>query len=44
MKSIERIKSIRDKALKEMSIRDNEDKIRIVVGMATCGIAAGIRK
>ncbi|MGI6049454.1 MAG: (2Fe-2S) ferredoxin domain-containing protein [Acetivibrionales bacterium] len=44
MKSIEELKAIRDKALKEMSIRDNEDKIRIVVGMATCGIAAGAKK
>jgi NADP-reducing hydrogenase subunit HndB len=44
VKSIEELKAIRDKALKEMSIRDNEDKIRIVVGMATCGIAAGAKK
>ncbi len=43
MKSIEELKAIRDKALKDMSIRDNEDKIRVVVGMATCGIAAGAK-
>ena len=43
MKSIEELKAIRDKTLKEMSIRDNEDKVRIVVGMATCGIAAGAK-
>lgn len=43
MKSIEELKAIREKALKEMSIRDNEDKVRIVVGMATCGIAAGAK-
>lgn len=43
MKSIEELKAIREKALKEMSVRDNEDKIRIVVGMATCGIAAGAK-
>jgi len=43
MKSIEELKAIRDKTLKEMSIRDNEDKMRIVVGMATCGIAAGAK-
>lgn len=43
MKSIEELKAIREKALKEMSIRDNDDKVRIVVGMATCGIAAGAK-
>lgn len=43
MKSVEELKAIREKALKEISIRDNENKIRIVVGMATCGIAAGAK-
>ncbi|NLU52097.1 MAG: (2Fe-2S) ferredoxin domain-containing protein [Clostridiaceae bacterium] len=43
MKSVEELKAIREKALKEISIRENENKTRIVVGMATCGIAAGAR-
>ena len=43
MKSVEELKAIREKALKEISIRDNENKTRIVVGMATCGIAAGAK-
>lgn len=43
MKSVEELKAIREKALKELSIRDNENKTRIVVGMATCGIAAGAK-
>ncbi|NMA67007.1 MAG: (2Fe-2S) ferredoxin domain-containing protein [Clostridiaceae bacterium] len=43
MKSIEELKAIREKALKEISIRDNDNKVRIVVGMATCGIAAGAK-
>lgn len=43
MKSVEELRAIREKALKEMSIRDNEDKMRIIVGMATCGIAAGAK-
>ena len=43
MKSIEELKAIREKALKEISIRENENKVRIVVGMATCGIAAGAK-
>lgn len=45
MKSIEELKAIRDKARAQMNIREeNEDgNIRVVVGMATCGIAAGAR-
>jgi NADP-reducing hydrogenase subunit HndB len=43
MKSIEELKAISEKTLKEMSIRENDDKVRIVVGMATCGIAAGAK-
>ncbi len=45
MKSIEELKAIREKARAQMNIREeNEDgNIRVVVGMATCGIAAGAR-
>lgn len=44
MKTIADIKAIRDKMQSEIINRDNIDKdIRIVVGMATCGIAAGAR-
>lgn len=45
MKSIEELMAIRDKTRKNMTVReDTEDsKIRVVVGMATCGIAAGAR-
>lgn len=44
MKSIAELKAIRDKARANVSARgDNSDDIRIVVGMATCGIAAGAR-
>ena len=43
MKSVEELKAIREKALKEISIRENENKVRIIVGMATCGIAAGAK-
>ena len=44
MKSIEELMAIRDNAKKKMTIREDtgDDNIRIVVGMATCGIAAGI--
>ncbi len=43
MKSIEEIKSIRDKMRKKIGIgeKDSGEGIRIVVGLATCGIAAG---
>ncbi|MCX7773743.1 MAG: (2Fe-2S) ferredoxin domain-containing protein [Clostridia bacterium] len=43
MKSIDELKAIREKALKEIALRENENKVRIIVGMATCGIAAGAR-
>ena len=44
MKSLEELKAIRDKMKKQMDLRDSsEDNIRVVVGMATCGIAAGAR-
>lgn len=43
MKSLAELEAIREKALQEINLRDNKDKIRVVVGMATCGIAAGAR-
>ena len=44
MKSLEELKAIREKMQKQMNIRqDNPDAIRVVVGMATCGIAAGAK-
>lgn len=44
MKSIEELKAIRDRVKASVDTRnDNTDNIRVVVGMATCGIAAGAR-
>lgn len=44
MKSLAELQAIRDKARNQMAIRENgEDSIRVLVGMATCGIAAGAR-
>lgn len=44
MKSLEELKAIREKMKQQMELRDtSEDKIRVVVGMATCGIAAGAK-
>ena len=43
MKSLEELKKLREEAIKNMEMRDTDKDIRIVVGMATCGISAGAR-
>ncbi|HOQ07539.1 MAG TPA: (2Fe-2S) ferredoxin domain-containing protein [Clostridiales bacterium] len=43
MKSLAELEEIRKRTLDEIKMRTNKDGIRIVVGMATCGIAAGAR-
>lgn len=44
MKSLAELQAIRDKAKAELNMRkENPDAIRVLVGMATCGIAAGAR-
>lgn len=44
MKSLEELKAIRDRVQNQMDLRnDNDNDTRIVIGMATCGIAAGAR-
>ncbi len=44
MKSLAELQAIRDKMKGAINVREeNGDKIRVVVGMATCGIAAGAR-
>ena len=45
MKSLEELLAIKEKAQAQIAARDADgnDGIRIVVGMATCGIAAGAR-
>lgn len=44
MKSLEELKALREKAQANMGVReDKADATRVVVGMATCGIAAGAR-
>lgn len=44
MKSLEELKAIKEKMKSQVNIREGgDDKIRVVVGMATCGIAAGAR-
>ncbi len=44
MKSLAELQAIKERTLNAMTARnDSEDATRIVVGMATCGIAAGAR-
>ena len=44
MKSLAELQEIRNRALNQVNMRkEREDGIRVVVGMATCGIAAGAR-
>ena len=44
MKSLAELQAIRDKAKAQLNIREETpNAIRVLVGMATCGIAAGAR-
>ena len=43
MKSLEELKAIKAKMQDKVVLRKSSGDIRIVVGMATCGIAAGAR-
>jgi len=43
MKSLEELQAIRERMKGKVALREGMNEIRIVVGMATCGIAAGAR-
>lgn len=43
MITLEELNKIREKAQEKMSLRQSQNATRVVVGMATCGIAAGAR-
>lgn len=43
MKSLSELAMIREETKAKMALREKEGAIRVVVGMATCGIAAGAR-
>lgn len=43
MKSLAELEEIRKKTLERVTIREDREGTRVVVGMATCGIAAGAR-
>ena len=43
MKSLADLEAIRARTLENINMRKDEDAARVVIGMATCGIAAGAR-
>ena len=43
MKSLAELQAIKDKMKNKIVLREGTGDIRVVVGMATCGIAAGAR-
>ncbi|MEA4885049.1 MAG: (2Fe-2S) ferredoxin domain-containing protein [Clostridia bacterium] len=43
MKSLEDLKKIKERAQAMTELREGNEDVRVVVGMGTCGIAAGAR-
>ena len=43
MKTLEELAQIRERMKNKVALREGTGEIRVVVGMATCGIAAGAR-
>lgn len=43
MKTLAELQQIRDRMKDKVALREGEGQLRVVVGMATCGIAAGAR-
>ncbi len=43
MKTLEELAQIRERMKNKVALREGAGEIRVVVGMATCGIAAGAR-
>ena len=43
MKSLAELQAIKDRMRSKVILREGAGEIRVVVGMATCGIAAGAR-
>ena len=44
MKSLAELQAIKDKMKDKVILREGVNDVRVVVGMATCGIAAGARE
>lgn len=43
MKSIEELHKIRDEVRKSLDMRSGKHRAKVIIGMGTCGIAAGAR-
>ncbi|MCL2633943.1 MAG: (2Fe-2S) ferredoxin domain-containing protein [Oscillospiraceae bacterium] len=43
MKTLAELQAIKEKMVGQMNVREGDKSVRVVVGMATCGIAAGAR-
>ena len=44
MKSLDELKAIREKLKSNMNVRNEDESVtKVIIGMATCGIAAGAR-
>ncbi len=44
MKGLQDLEKLKKEALEEIKLREEGEKIRVVVGLGTCGIAAGARE
>ncbi|MFW6381753.1 MAG: (2Fe-2S) ferredoxin domain-containing protein [Bacillota bacterium] len=44
MKSLSELNKLREELQEQLEVRDEKEKPRIIVGMGTCGIAAGARE
>lgn len=44
VKSLDELRELREQAQKDVQARDTANKPKVIVGMGTCGIAAGARK
>jgi len=44
MKNLEELKMMREKMKKDLQLRSGKFRVKIVVGMGSCGIAAGARE
>lgn len=44
MKNIEELKMMRERVKKDLMLRSGKHRIKIIVGMGSCGIAAGARE
>lgn len=43
VKSLEDLKKMRDEAIEKKKVKTAEGQVQVIVGMGTCGIAAGAR-